>query len=331
MLARHAVPSKRCTACLCSPAVNSLQNTELFHLTSVFSHSSALFCTTKKSTLLFSSDSALFAKNYRGWGEGSILLASLRSSDHQLALNETEGAPLVVSFHPVNILLNEVECRVLGSLIEKEITTPEYYPLSLNALLNACNQKSNREPVTNLGEAAVRQALHSLDGQSLVRSVSASDSRVTKYEHRLQEAFNFYRHEIAILCVLLLRGPQTPGELRTRAERMHPFDDLNAVQSSLQHLMKREPPLVKVLRRQPGTKESRYAHLLSGDVELSGVVESFEAKPSAETSAAGISADGDRIAHLEKEVAALRNEVSDFHKEISDLKQQFAQFKKQFE
>jgi uncharacterized protein YceH (UPF0502 family) len=237
----------------------------------------------------------------------------------------------------VNILLNEIECRVLGSLIEKEITTPEYYPLSLNALVNACNQKSNRDPVLNLDEAAVRQALHSLDGQSLVRSVSASDSRVTKYEHRLQEAFNFYRHEIAILCVLLLRGPQTPGELRTRAERMHPFDDLGAVQSSLQHLMKREPPLVKVLPRQPGTKESRYAHLLSGDVGLSGGpglpdnVESFEKKPASERSAATISADGDRIAHLEKELAALRNEVSDFHKELADLKQQFAQFKKQFE
>src|SRR5467141_2021869 len=249
----------------------------------------------------------------------------------------------VVSFHSVNILLNEVECWVLGALIEKEITTPEYYPLSLNALVNACNQKSNRDPVMNLDEAAVRQALHSLDGQSLVRSVSASDSRVTKYEHRLQETFNFYRHEVAILCVLLLRGPQTPGELRTRAERMHPFDDLSAVQSSLQHLMKREPPLVKVLPRQPGTKESRYAHLLSGGVGLSGVVElsgdsrlpdnveSFEAKPAAETSAATISADGERIGHLEKELAALRNEVSDFHKEISDLKQQFAQFKKQFE
>jgi uncharacterized protein YceH (UPF0502 family) len=237
----------------------------------------------------------------------------------------------------VNILLNEVECRVLGSLIEKEITTPEYYPLSLNALVNACSQKSNRDPVMNVDEAAVRQALHSLDGQSLVRSVSASDSRVTKYEHRLQEAFNFYRHEIAILCVLLLRGPQTPGELRIRAERMHPFDDLSAVQSSLQHLIKREPPLVKVLPRQPGTKEARYAHLLSGDVELSGGpglpvnVESFDAKPVAEASAATISANGERVAHLEKELAALRNEVSDFHKEISDLKQQFAQFKKQFE
>jgi uncharacterized protein YceH (UPF0502 family) len=225
----------------------------------------------------------------------------------------------------VNILLNEVECRVLGSLIEKEITTPEYYPLSLNALVNACNQKSNRDPVMNLDEAAVRQALHSLDGQSLVRSVSASDSRVTKYEQRLQEAFNFYRHEIAILCVLLLRGPQTPGELRTRAERMHPFDDLSAVQSSLQHLMKREPPLVKVLPRQPGTKEARYAHLLSGDVEA------FEPKPDVEAHATTTSADGERIAHLEREVAALRNGVADSQKEVADLKQQFADFRKQFE
>jgi uncharacterized protein YceH (UPF0502 family) len=231
----------------------------------------------------------------------------------------------VVSFHPVNILLNEVECRVLGALIEKEITTPEYYPLSLNALVNACNQKSNRDPVMNLDEAAVREALHSLDGQSLVRSVSASDSRVTKYEHRLQEAFNFYRHEIAILCVLLLRGPQTPGELRTRAERMHPFDDLSAVQSSLQHLMKREPPLVKVLPRQPGTKEARYAHLLAGDIEA------FEPKPEADASAASNSADAERLALLEKEVAALRQNASALEKELTDLRQQFAQFRKQFE
>ena len=225
----------------------------------------------------------------------------------------------------MNILLNEVECRVLGSLIEKEITTPEYYPLSLNALVNACNQKSNRDPIMNLNEAAVRQALHSLDGQSLVRSVSASDSRVTKYEHRLQEAFNFYRHEVAILCVLLLRGPQTPGELRTRAERMHPFEDLSAVQSSLNHLMKREPPLVKVLPRQPGTKESRYAHLLSGDVQV------LDPKSEAEASITASSADSERTALLEKEVAALRKNVADFEKEIVELRQQFAQFKKQFE
>jgi uncharacterized protein YceH (UPF0502 family) len=245
--------------------------------------------------------------------------------DHQLAPTGIEPSPSVVSFYVVNILLNEVECRVLGSLIEKEITTPEYYPLSLNALVNACNQKSNRDPVMNLDEAAVRRALHSLDGQSLVRYVSAADSRVTKYEHRLQEAFNFYRHEVAILCVLLLRGPQTPGELRTRAERMHPFDDLSAVQSSLQHLMKREPPLVKVLPRQPGTKEARYVHLLSGDVE------EWDAKSVAEPQFPPASADGERIAHLEKEVAALCNDVADFQKEIADLRQEFAQFRKQFE
>jgi len=177
----------------------------------------------------------------------------------------------------------------------------------------------------NLDEAAVRQALHSLDGQSLIRFVSASDSRVTKYEHRLQEAFNFYRHEIAILCVLLLRGPQTPGELRTRAERMHPFDDLSAVQSSLQHLMKREPPLVKVLPRQPGTKEARYAHLLSGDVEV------LDAKPAAEPLPAPASADREGLAHLEKEVAALRQDVAGFQSEVADLKKQFADFRKQFE
>lgn len=209
----------------------------------------------------------------------------------------------------------------MGSLMEKEATTPEYYPLSLNALVNACNQKSNRDPVMNLDEAAVRGALHSLEGQSLVRSVSPADSRVTKYEHRLQEAFNFYRHETAILCLLLLRGPQTPGELRSRSERMHSFDDLGAVQSSLQHLMKREPPLVKPLPRQPGTKETRYAHLLSGDVVRA------EPEPSTHT-AAGASAehalDGDRVRKLEEEIAALKNE-------IADLKLQFAQFRNQFE
>jgi hypothetical protein len=218
----------------------------------------------------------------------------------------------------VNILLNEVECRVLGALIEKEITTPEYYPLSLNALVNACNQKSNREPVMNLDEARVREALHSLDGQSLVRSVSAADSRVTKYEHRLQEVFNFYRHEIAIACLLLLRGPQTPGELRGRTERMHHFDDLAAVQSSLQHLMKREPPLVKALPRQPGTKEVRYVHLFSGEVA------GWESNSGEEPEVAAASTDSERITKLEEEVSELR-------KELSELKQQYALFRKQFE
>jgi len=139
----------------------------------------------------------------------------------------------------VNLVLNEVEARVLGALLEKEITTPDYYPLSLNALVNACNQKSNRDPGHEFGRRLpVRDALRALHDNSLARSVSAADSRVTKYEHRLQEAFNFDRREASIFCEMLLRGPQTPGELRSRAERMHHFDDLGEVQSALQRLMK---------------------------------------------------------------------------------------------
>ena len=218
----------------------------------------------------------------------------------------------------MDIRLNDVETRVLGSLVEKEITTPDYYPLSLNALINACNQKSNRDPLMNLDEDAVRKALHGLNEKGLAGTTSSADSRVTKYEHRLPEAFNFNRRETAILCVLLLRGPQTPGELRGRSERMHRFDDLSEVQSTLQRLMKREPPLVKMLRRHPGTKEARYAHLLSGDVET------WEPEPAGEASVTGSSVDAERIARLEDEVAGLQ-------KEVADLKQQFVDFRKQFE
>ena len=146
--------------------------------------------------------------------------------------------------------LTGAEVRVLGALVEKETTTPEYYPLSLNALVNACNQKSNREPVMTLEEETVRQALRSMSEQALVRS-AGGDSRVAKFEHRLNELYNFHRHEIAVLCVLMLRGPQTPGELRTRAERMYAFEDLEAVHAALNLLMRREPALVKVLPRQP--------------------------------------------------------------------------------
>jgi uncharacterized protein YceH (UPF0502 family) len=202
--------------------------------------------------------------------------------------------------------------------LEKEITTPDYYPLSLNALVNACNQKSNRDPVMNLHEDAVRNALRVLHDNSLARSVSAADSRVTKYEHRLQEAFNFDRREASIFCDLLLRGPQTPGELRSRAERMHHFDDLGEVQSALQRLMSRQPPLVKVLARQPGTKESRYIHLLSGDVEPVSSLGVHEAP------AVTGRENADKLSRLELEVAELR-------KDIADVKQQFAAFRKQFE
>jgi uncharacterized protein len=224
----------------------------------------------------------------------------------------------------VNIHLTPAEARVLGALIEKEITTPDYYPLSLNALLNACNQKSNREPVMNLDEDSLRQALHSLSQLGLARS-AATDSRVAKFEHRLQEAFNFHRHEIAVLCILLLRGPQTPGELRTRTDRLYQFDDLGSVHSALNLLMKREPPLVKVLSRQPGTKEARFVHLLSGDVQEPASQPrpvSLDAPVRLET--ISNSFDGERFARLEDEVAQLRTEVA-------DLKQQLAAFQKQFQ
>jgi uncharacterized protein len=213
--------------------------------------------------------------------------------------------------------LTENEVRVLGSLIEKDITTPEYYPLSLNALVNACNQKSNRDPVMQLNEDAVRDALEGLQQQRLAGPARGADSRVTKYEQRLQEVFNFTRAETAILCVLLLRGPQTPGELRGRSERMHRFEMLEDVQSALQKLMQREPPLAKVLPRQPGTKESRYAQLLAGDV-----VEADAAVPIG-VAVERNSPDGERIARLEEEVTALR-------REMSEVKDQLERFRKQF-
>jgi uncharacterized protein YceH (UPF0502 family) len=216
----------------------------------------------------------------------------------------------------VNIVLNAAEARVLGALVEKDITTPDYYPLSLNALINACNQKNNREPVTNFDEETVRLALRNLSDKRLAGPASGADGRVTKYEHRLQEVFNFTRPETAILCVLLLRGPQTPGELRGRTERMHRFEDLDEVLSGLQQLMRREPPLAKALGRRPGTKEIRYAHLLSGDVEAW--------EPPAETASSGVTDENERVAHLEAQVSALQSEVA-------ELKQQMAEFRKQFE
>jgi uncharacterized protein len=223
--------------------------------------------------------------------------------------------------------LTVVEARVLGALIEKEITTPEYYPLSLNALLNACNQKSNRDPVMTLDEDGVRAALRSLSEQTLARS-AGTDSRVPKYEHRLSELFNFHRNEIAVLCVLLLRGPQTPGELRSRTERMYSFEDLDSVHSALNLLMKREPPLVALLSRQPGTKEPRYSHLLSGDPSRAAGAATRSSEPShaAESGFTRLSspAANERIEQLESELAALREE-------LADLRAQFAAFQKQFQ
>jgi len=215
--------------------------------------------------------------------------------------------------------LSEIEVRVLGSLIEKDITTPDYYPQSLNALVNACNQKNNRDPVMTLDENSVRQALSSLQERRMAGPAGGADSRVTKYEHRLQEVFNFDRREIALICVLLLRGPQTPGELRGRSDRMYRFETLDDVQSALQRLMDREPTLVRILPRQAGTKESRYMHLFAGDAGIPAETEQRNISPSRSEK----TLDNSRLGLLEDEVAALRHEVS-------QLKQQFADFRDQF-
>jgi uncharacterized protein YceH (UPF0502 family) len=218
----------------------------------------------------------------------------------------------------VSLILSDLEIRVLGALIEKEITTPDYYPLSLNALVNACNQKSNRYPVVALDEGAVRGAVDSLNDKRLAGTISGAASRVTKVEHRFQEVFNFGRGETALLCELMLRGPQTSGELRARAERMHRFVDLESLEVTLQKLAEREPPLVRKLARLPGTKEPRYAHLLAGDQPEWNLA-------AADSSAAPVlHAQDDRVTHLESEIVQLRQQ-------IADLQQQFREFKKQFE
>jgi uncharacterized protein YceH (UPF0502 family) len=198
--------------------------------------------------------------------------------------------------------LNDVEVRVLGALIEKEITTPDYYPLSLNALVAACNQSSNRNPVVHFDEDTVARATESLRDKKLVHQVDRSESRVSKYRHVLYEAMNLGRPAVGVMDVLMLRGPQTVGEIRTRSNRLYDFTSLDEVELTLNALMSREPALIVRLPRQAGQKEVRYAHLLSGEVTLT------ETEPEPEL---------DRIGKLEKEV--------------EDLKKQFEQFRKQFE
>ena len=212
----------------------------------------------------------------------------------------------------MTLQLDEVEVRVLGSLMEKEITTPEYYPLSLNALVNACNQKSNRDPVVLYDEGAVDAALAGLRAKGLAVRISGPDMRVPKHQHRLSEFFNLGRRESAVLCVLMLRGPQTAGELRGRTERLYQFDDLAAVEACLNRLMEWQPePLATSLPRQTGYKETRYANLLAGEPRI-------EAAPQA----AG--ARDDPSAHLK---AAVEN----LEREVAELKRQFSEFRKQFE
>jgi uncharacterized protein YceH (UPF0502 family) len=201
-------------------------------------------------------------------------------------------------------ILNDAEVRVLGALIEKEITTPEYYPLSRNALMAACNQSSNRYPVVHYDEGEVGAAADSLREKGLVHLVDRGESRVSKYRHVLYEAMNMRRQAIAVMCVLMLRGPQTVGEIRTRSNRLYDFTSVEDVETTLNSLMSGESPLIVQLPRQTGQKEVRYAHLLSGIVMHSQKDEEIEPEP-------------DRIGKLEREV--------------EDLKKQFEQFRKQFE
>lgn len=215
--------------------------------------------------------------------------------------------------------LTAVEVRVLGSLIEKEITTPEYYPLTLNALVNACNQISNRDPVVSFEDKTVARALEDLREKKLVWMVTGA-GRVPKYEHRLKEALVLAEQEFAVLCVLMLRGPQTVGEIRGRTGRLYEFKELEEVELTLQALMTAEPPLVVKLPRQPGTKESRYAHLLSGELQI----EEREVAPRIEPAVLEVRQENEKIATLEEELAQVRIE-------LSELKQQFIDFKKQFE
>lgn len=202
--------------------------------------------------------------------------------------------------------LDSAEARVLGSLLEKEIATPEYYPLSLNALVTACNQKTNRDPVVSYEEETVESALDSLRAKSLSFRITGRDTRVPKHGQRFTEQFNLGRREAAVICVLLLRGPQTPGELRGRTERLYSFDDLESVESTLHRLA--EMQFVTQLPRQPGFKDQRWAHLLSGDVEVS------ETAPPAPAPVERGPSDRDRIARLEEDLAGLRAEFEDFRR-----------------
>jgi uncharacterized protein YceH (UPF0502 family) len=206
------------------------------------------------------------------------------------------------------VTLNEVEARVVGVLVEKEITTPEYYPLSLNATLNACNQKSSREPVMELVESDVRTALFELDQMGLVRTIA--ESRATKFEHRLRDVLNLRRDEVAVVCLLLLRGPQTPAELRARTERMYAFEDNAAVMTTLERLAAREEPLTQLMQRQPGAREARWVHLLSGPVtEVAAPVRGTRVREEGSATAAS-SEMAERMAELEELVRSLEERVA---------------------
>lgn len=216
----------------------------------------------------------------------------------------------------MNLPINETETRILGALIEKELTTPEYYPLTLNSLTTACNQKSNRDPVMSLEESDVVRGLDRLRMKGFARQ-SGAGGRVPKYCHCLGETFA--PPELAILAELLLRGPQTLGELRSRCERMSAFTDIAAVEESLRELEDYEQRLVVLLPRQPGQKEQRYAHLLSGEPQFAVP----EGQPPAESARVRVMAEDERISTLEAEVASLKDEVASLRSVIEEFRAQF--------
>jgi uncharacterized protein len=219
-------------------------------------------------------------------------------------------------------ILTDIETRVLGSLIEKQVTTPEYYPLTLNALTLACNQKNNRYPVTSYSENQVAAALESLREKNLAYVFYGSTSRVPKYKHVMPEVMHLNHAEMALMCVLMLRGAQTPGELRGSASRLHEFSSLEEIEETLNGLISREPePLVVRLPRQPGQKEVRFTHLLSGEIDIEALAAESDRVPVASSSRRGGSEQYER---LEQKVDALTAEVE-------KLKEQFDQFRKQFE
>jgi uncharacterized protein len=229
----------------------------------------------------------------------------------------------------LDVVFNEYELRVLGVLVEKQIATPDYYPLSLNALTNGCNQKSHRDPVVSYDEATVTRAIDGLKEKKLAYAFHGSEARVPKYGHLFPKAFELNGAEVAVMCVLILRGPQTPGELRSRTSHLCNFEQLSDVENTLQNLSLREHPLVVKLARLPGARESRYAHLLGGPVSVDDLAASLRTEPATPCPPVPQmpqmpQMDNGRLARLEDEIDSIR-------RELDDLKQEFTKFKSQFE
>ena len=225
----------------------------------------------------------------------------------------------------MDTILNEREVRVVGALIEKQVTTPDYYPLTMNALVHACNQISNRDPVVQYGEGEVADAVESLRAKNLVYIFYGADSRVPKFKHMAREVYAISPPELAALCVLMLRGPQTVGEVRGRTGRLYEFADLREAEETLEGLARRDEPLITKLPRQAGRKEARYAHLLSGQPVVEEEAAEGQASASAAPRASSTrAADGERVARLEAEVERLSGE-------LAEMRSQFEEFRKQFE